>query len=279
MELDQLTPTETNVLKQQAKVYVTSKFTQSVFSQYGIQSDYLPIGFDAHNFKVLEVRPKIDNVIQFFLPGKLEARKNHLQVIKAYKRYGNDSNYRLNCALYNHFIGRNPEECWNNMLARINEALGGKQYWNIVVHPWQNDNATYNSLLQSSEIVISMSGGEGRDLPCYHATALGAWPIAMKAHAYLDYLTDDNAVFVTPNGKRPAADGVHFAPNGPFNQGNVFTFDDEDFLKGCEEAERRVKTIGINTQGLLLQKLGYEQAVDILLKDVSFAYCDSLEKS
>jgi len=112
-----------------------------------------------------------------------------------------------------------------------------------------------------------MSGGEGRDLPCYHATALGAWPVAMRAHAYLDYLNDDNAVLINPNGKRPAADGVHFSQGGPFNQGNLFTFDNDEFIKGCEEAERRAK-IGLNTSGLELQKLGYEQAVDIVLKDM-----------
>ncbi len=153
----------------------------------------------------------------------------------------------------------------------VSQALEGKPYQNIVFLPWCPDNATYNSTLQSSEIVISMSGGEGRDLPCYHATAMGAWPVAMRAHAYLDYLTDENAVLVNPNGKCPAADGVHFESNGLFNNGNLFTFDDDDFIKGCEEAERRVKTIGINTTGLELQKHGYQPAVDILLRDMGVA--------
>ena len=113
-----------------------------------------------------------------------------------------------------------------------------------------------------------MSGGEGRDLPCYHATALGAWPVAMRAHAYLDYLNDENAVLVNPNGKRPAADGIHFAPNSAFNNGNLFTAADEDILAGFEEAERRVKTLGLNVKGMELAKVGYGPAVDVLLKDM-----------
>lgn len=264
MELDQLTPSEVNILKQQAKVYVTSTFTQQMMSQYGIKADYLPIGFDHHNFKVLPERPgKIKDVIQFLLPGKLEARKGHFQVLRAWaKKYGNNPAYRLNCAIHNHFV---PTDKMNAMLT---QALEGKGYWNIIFHPWQATNAHYNSLLQSSEIVIAMSGGEGRDLPCYHATAMGAWPVAMRAHVYTDYLNDSNAVLVNPNGKRPAADGVHFVQGGAFNNGNLFTFDDNDFIAACEEAEKRAKA-GLNTAGFDLQKLTYSQAVDQLLKDVA----------
>lgn len=263
-ELDQLTPTELNILRQQAKVYVTSKFSQMVMGQFGIQVEYLPLGFDSHNFHSLAQRPKVDGAISFLLPGKLEKRKGHFQVLRAWaRRYGNNPAYRLNCAVHNPHL---PPDRANSMII---EALEGKSYWNIIFHGWTSDNATYNSTLQSSEIVISMSGGEGRDLPCYHATALGAWPVAMKAHAYLDYLTDENAILVNPNGKTPAADGVHFAPNGPFNIGNIFTWADDEFIVACEEAERRVKLLGINTKGMELQKIGYGPAVDILLRDLT----------
>lgn len=264
-ELDQLTPTEVNILKQQAKVYVTSTFSQSVFAQYGIQSTYLPIGFDAHNFRSLEKRPSIDGVTQFLLPGKAEKRKGTYQVLRAWaKRYGNNAKYRLNCAIHNPFLDANRAN------AMIGEALEGQHYWNIQFLPWSPDNATYNVTLQSSQIVLSMSGGEGRDLPCFHATALGAVPVALRAHAYLDYLNDENAVLVTPNGKRPAADGVHFAASGPFNIGNFYSFDDEAFIAGCEEAERRVERQNGkgNEVGLALQKVTYAQAVDILLRDL-----------
>lgn len=268
MELDQLTPSEVNVLKQQAKVYVSSSFTAQVMAQYGISATYVPLGFDAHNFRGLDQRPRIEGATSFLLAGKWEKRKGHAQVLRAWaKRYGNNARYRLNCAVHNTFLGRNPEEAWANTVNRVMEALGGKHYWNIVLHPWAPDNATYNVTLQSSEIVIAMSGGEGRDLPCYHATALGAWPVAMRAHAYLDYLNDTNAVLVSPNGKQPAADGVHFAQNGPFNVGNLFTFDDDAFIAACEEAEKRA-AVGLNTVGMALQQTTYAQAADILLRDL-----------
>lgn len=266
-ELDTLTPSEINILKQQNKVYVTSRYTQQVFSQFGIQSTYLPLGFDSHNFFQLPVRPKIVDqkagpVTSFLLAGKLEKRKGHFQVLNLWaKRYGNKPEYRLNCAVHNPFL--KPED----MNSLISQALEGKTYWNINWLPWSPTNAEYNSVLQSSDIILSCSGGEGRDLPCYHATALGAWPIALRAHAYLDYLNDENAILINPNGKIPATDGIFFNPNQPFNQGNLFTMANEDFYAACEEAEKRVKT-GINLKGMELQKETYSETVDILLKDL-----------
>ncbi len=262
-ELDQLTPMEINILRQQRKVYLTSRYAQAVFKQYGIESEYLPLGFDAHNFGAMATRPHIEGKTSFLLAGKLEARKGHMQVLRLWaKRYGNNPAYLLNCALHNPFL---PPGLFEQL---VNQALEGKRYSNIVFHAWAETNAVYNSTLQSSEIVISMSGGEGRDLPCYHATALGAWPVAMRAHAYLDYLTDENAVLVNPNGKRPAADGVHFAQNTPFNNGNLFSASDEDILAGFAEAERRVKTLGLNTKGMELAKVGYGATVDTLLQSL-----------
>ncbi len=262
-ELDQLTPTELNILRQQAKVYVTSKFSQMVMGQFGVQAEYLPLGFDSHNFHQLATRPKVDGATSFLLAGKAEKRKGTFQVLRAWaRRYGNNAAYRLNCCIHNPFI---PQD---RFAAMVGEALEGKPYWNIIFHQWAPENAIYNQTLQSSEIAICMSGGEGRDLPCYHATALGAWPVAMRAHAYLDYLDDENAVLVNPNGKTPAADGIHFASTGPFNIGNTFSFADEDFIAGCEEAERRVKSLGVNVKGMELAKVGYGPAVDILLRDL-----------
>jgi hypothetical protein len=261
-ETDQITPTEINVLKNQSRVYVTSTFTQQVFKMFGVESEYLPLGFDSHNFHVLPERPRVKDVISFGLGGKLEIRKGHLKVLALWaKKYGNKREYRLNCALSNPFL---KPEVWNGM---VGQALEGKQYYNINFLNHMPTNAEYNQFLQANDIYLAMSGGEGRDLPAYHSVALGAHIVALKAHAYNDYLTDANAVLVTPNGKRPAADGVFFHPNTPFNSGNFFDFGEDDFLAACEKAEARVKT-GINVAGLELQKLTYADTVDVLLKDL-----------
>lgn len=263
-ELDSLTPTEVNVLRQQRRVYVTSTFTQSIFKQFGIDAVYLPLGFDSFNFSVMSTRPRAVGATSFLLAGKLEMRKGHLQVLKSWAaRYGNKKEYRLNCAISNPFM--RPED----QNAMIGRALDGKQYWNINFIPWSASNTEYNQVLQSSDIILCCSGGEGRDLPCFHATAMGAWPIAMRAHAYLDYLNDENAVLINPNGKTPARDGMFFQGEGSqFNVGNWFTFDTNDFYTACDEAERRVKSLGINQKGLELQRHSFKDTVDILTANV-----------
>ena len=261
-ELDQLTQTELNVLRNQDRVYVTSRFSQQVFQMFGISAEYLPLGFDAHNFVQLEKRPKVEGTTSFGLAGKFEARKSTGRVLNLWaKKYGNKPAYRLNVAVTNPFL--KPE----HLNALIGQSLEGKSYFNINFLPFMATNVEYSQFLQANDIHLAMSGGEGFDLPAFHATALGSHTVALKAHVYPDYLTDENSSWVTPNGKRPAADGMFFAPNTPFNVGNFFDFADGDFYDACERAEARAK-VGINAEGLKLQQQTYSQTLDILLKDL-----------
>lgn len=258
-ETGQLTPTEVNILKQQEKVFVTNKYAQSFFANHGIDSTYLPLGFDSFNFKNLTKRPSIEGVRSWLMVGKAENRKHTYKQLGLWaKKYGNDKSHRLNLAISNSFLSREHQD------ALINQVLEGKQYWNINRLEFCATNAEYNSLLQSSEIVLACSGAEGFDLPVFHAVALGAWPVALKAHAYLDYLNDSNAVMVNPNGLAPIYDGIFFGPNQPFNQGNLFTFDDNEFISACEKADKKASS-SLNINGLLLQNQSYAKTAEILL--------------
>lgn len=264
-ELDSLTSTEINVLKNQHKVYVTSTYTQQVFKLFGVDSTYLPLGFDSHNFHVLEKRPSIEGVTSFSIFGKWEhLRKSHAQMLRAWvRKYGNNRAYRLNLSITNPFI---KHEHLNQM---IGQALEGKSYFNVNFLEYQPSNAAFNQVLQAGEIALCMGVGEGRDLPCYHATAMGAWPVAVNATAYKDYLSPDNAILVNPNGKQVAHDGLFFVSgNGnQWNQGNFFTWSDNEFIEAMEEAEKHAKT-GINQNGLKLQKITYSDTLDILLEGI-----------
>lgn len=263
-ELDQLTPTEVNVLKNQRKVYVTSLYTQNIFKNYGVESVYLPLGFDSQNFSKIDNKKKIEGEVSFLMAGKLERRKGHFDILKLWaKKFGNKLGYKLNCAITNPFLNQDQ---FNNL---INQILGGVRYWNINFIPWSKTNAEYNSVLQSSDIIFALSGAEGFDLPVYHATALGVWPLALRAHVYTDYLNDKNAIFINHNGKKPAYDNMFFAQNQPFNQGNIFSFSEEEFNSGCERAIQKVKESPVNIFGLDLQKQTYKQTVDILLENLN----------
>jgi len=259
-ELDTLTPHEINILKNQDKVFVTSKYTQEVFSQYGVESVFCPLGFDSHNFYQLKNRPKIDGVTSFLMGGKWEpSRKRHAKILHLWvKKYGNNPKYKLNLAITNPFL---KAEDLQKMLSQV---LEGKDYHNINFIPWTETNAEYNSVLQSSDIVFALAGGEGFDLVAYHATALGALPIGLNAHVYKDYLNDKNSVLINPNSKFPCYDGMFFHPNQPFNQGNFFDWSEDDFGKACEAAETRVKENDLNLEGLKLQKDTYDKTFKII---------------
>mgnify|MGYP001571484905 CR=1 FL=1 len=260
-ESGQLTPTELNILRQQQRVYVTNRYAQTFFKQFGIDATYVPLGFDAHNFRVLEKRPSIEGVTSWLLTSKAENRKHTYRQLSLWaKRYGNQKEHRLNLAISNHFLSQENQD------KLIAQALGGERYWNINRLGFCATNAEYNSLLQSSEIILCCSGSEGFGLPEFHATAMGAWPVAMKAHAYLDYFTDENAVLVTPNGMAPIYDGIFFQQGAPTSQGNIYTFADEDFYAACEEAQKRLISKGLNIKGLDLQSMKYSTSVETLLQ-------------
>ncbi len=70
---------------------------------------------------------------------------------------------------------------------------------------------------------------------------------------------------VQPNGKDLAADGVFFNQGGPFNQGNIYTFDTDEFTAAMETAEAKVGTV--NEQGIKLQKeFTYEKTLNKILE-------------
>ena len=67
-----------------------------------------------------------------------------------------------------------------------------------------------------------------------------------------------------PNGKELAADGIFFNQGGPFNQGNIYTFDTDEFIAAMETAETKVGSK--NEEGLKLQKeFTYEKTLDKIL--------------
>ncbi len=268
-ECGTLTPLEINVLRNQQKVYVTNRYAQTFFKMYGIDAEWLPLGFDAHNFHMLEKRPSIEGVTSWLISGKAEARKSTYRQLALWcKRYGRDKNHRLNLSIANPFLS--PQDQQNLILRALEGKTIGPNgyYWNVNQLDFSPTNAEFNTVLQSSEIALCCSTSEGFGLPEFHAAAMGAWPVVLDAHAFKDHFTTENAILVPPNGMEPIYDGIFFRQGEVTNQGNRFCFSDEDFYKGCEEAERRVKTIGLNQEGLKLQNQTYAQTVDNLLKGI-----------
>jgi glycosyltransferase involved in cell wall biosynthesis len=260
-ELDQPTPHELNVAKNCDKLIFTSKYTQDIFSQFGVKSEVVPLAFDKYNFKKINKKYFEDERIVFNLCGKFEKRKHHERIIKAWcKKFGNNKKYYLQCALFNPFIDEQSNK--QNFI----RSLESKNYFNVQFLGHMPTNELYNDYLNSGNIIIGMSGAEGWGLPEFQSVALGKHSVILDAHAYKEWANESNSVLVQPSGKIEAYDGLFFKPNEPYNQGNIYDFSEDDFISSCEEAIKRYESSQVNENGLKLQEnFSLDKTLDKLL--------------
>lgn len=261
-ELDNPTREEINIVKNNYKVIFSCQETVEKFQSLGCKNvDYLPLGFDSHNFYKTNKQYFSDDRITFSIVGKFESRKNHEKMVKAWlKKYGNNRKYSLQCAMWNPFL--KPEQ--NNQIAQ--GLMGGQNYFNVVFSGYMHKNEMYHDYLNSSDIVLGMSGGEGWGLPEFQSVCLGKHAVLLNASAYKDWANDKNAVLVEPSGKRDVYDGMFFHEGQPYNQGQIYDFNEDDFISGCEEAIKRVESSRNNSEGEKLKdQFTYSKMVDSIV--------------
>lgn len=253
-ELDRPTKIELNIAKNNKTIF-TSQYSVDVFKNYGVNTHYVPLAFDSYSFKTINKKFHNDERITFNLCGKLEKRKHHAKIIQSWiKKYGGNPKYSLQCAVYNPFlIERTPQGVVDHNNRMVGEILGGNKPFNVNFYPHMKENSVYNEFLNSADIIIGMSGGEGWGLPEFHSVALGKHAVILNAHGYKSWANNENATLVNPNGKIDSADGIHFAQGQPFNQGNLFDWDEAEFIEACETTIKKVESNRINTKGLELQ--------------------------
>jgi hypothetical protein len=262
-ELDSPTKVELNTVKNNYKVLFSSKETVDLYKNLGCKNvEYLPLAFDKYNFSQTNKKYFFDDRIVFNLVGKLEKRKHHLKIINLWaKKFGNDKRYSLQCAIFNPFLKQEDQT------AIINNALENKSYFNINFIGFMGQNIIYNDFLNSGDIVLGLSGGEGWGLPEFHSVAMGKYGVIMNAHGYKSWADKTNSVLVNPSSKIESADGLFFNPGTPYNQGNIYDFNPDEFINACEIAINKVNENKINKNGFDLQeKFKSENFVDNILK-------------
>jgi len=263
-ELDSITPVEANILKQQKQVLVSSKFTLDVFKAGGVENvTYCPLGFDSTHFKKTNLK-KVQGVTTFSLFGKFERRKHTEKVLRAWiKKYGGKQGYVLNVHVYNPFF--TPEQ--NNQI--IGNIVGTSKPYNVNFIPYVKTLKELNQGLNACDIVIDMSGGEGFSIPSFSALALGKHGVVHNCSSIKDWGEESGAVLIEPRGSEPVYDGVFFQPGKDHNQGNIFSFNEEDFLNGCDEAVARFQKNKVNEKGLELPgKYTWAKTADIILEAI-----------
>jgi len=252
-ELDEPTKIELNAAKNN-KTLFSSKYTCEIFRQFGVETGHINLAFDSYNFNQKLKKIHSDGRIVFNVLGKFEKRKGHEKVIKAWiRKYGNNPKYALQCAIFNPFLGRTSEEINNNNQQIASRLVDGKKPYNVSFYPKMQETSVYNEFLNSSDIVLGLSGGEGWGLGEFQSVALGKHAVLLKAHSYKDWATDEMVTWVNPSGKIPAYDGLFFQKGQSINQGNIFNFNEEEFLAACDTAVRKVENNRVNQSGLTLQ--------------------------
>ena len=249
-ELDNPTKEELNIVNNNKNVIVSSEYTKEVFNDFGCKNmKYIPLAFDKYNFKVINKKYFLDDRIVFNLCGKLEKRKNHEKVIKAWlKKFGNNKKYFLQCSIFNPFIKAEDQQ------RMIHQILEGKNYFNLSFLGYIAKNGMYNDYLNSSNIILGLSGGEGWGLPEFHSVALGKHAVIMDAHGYKGWANSNNSILVKAGERKEVYDNIFFQKGSIFNQGNIFDFNEDEFIAACEKAIEKVEKNKVNTEGLKLQE-------------------------
>lgn len=265
-ELDSPTDFELNCAANN-KTLFSCRETQQIFKDKGVSVGYLPLAFDSYNFSKTNRKHFSDERIVFSICGKFEKRKHHAKTIKAWiKKYGNNPQYSLHCAVYNPFL--KPEQ--NQQLIAQHVLQGQPKPFNVNFYPSMSENNVYNDFLNSADIVLGMSGGEGWGLPEFQSVAIGKHAVILNASAYRDWATTSNAVLVQPNGKEEVYDGMFFSKGAKFNQGNIYTWNESDFLSACDTAIARARSQRLNSEGLKLQEeFSKEKLVNNIIKLLS----------
>jgi glycosyltransferase involved in cell wall biosynthesis len=267
-ELDQLTDEETNILNSFDKVFVTSKFSKSIFEDFGIKPkvSYIPMGVDTEIFYDLKKPRPFQDIIVFGIFGKFEKRKRSMQTIQAWaKKYGNDIRYKLHLYVTNPFC--KPEE----MNAIYSQVFDNKpKPFNIDIFPYLPTNSHLNSAYNDTDIILDMSGGESISLGSLNCVSMGKYAVVNWNTGIKDWATEENSIIVKPNGKEPCYDGKFFIQGTPFNAGNIYTYDTEDFINGCETAIYKFKANPVNENGKKLQETySFKVGTDELLKEIN----------
>ncbi len=258
-ETNSPTQEEINMANLQEHTFFSSTYSKTIFGNViGDKASYVPMGFD-EEFVVKQT--PANPVIHFGLMGKWEHRKHTEKIIKLWiKKYGDNPKYQLTCCVTNPFYKQ------DQMNQVIMQAMGGKRYFNVNFLPYLDTNAQVNDLMNNIDIDLTgLAGAEGWNLPAFNCTALGKWSIVLNATAHKDWATKDNCILVQPNGQVPVYDGIFFSQGQPFNQGSIYTWDEDEVIAAMEAAEKVAKTRNTNGEKLR-EQFTWGKALDIMLE-------------
>ena len=155
------------------------------------------------------------------------------------------------------------------MTALLSQLVDGKHYSNINFLPHLKTNTEVNHLLNSADVDLTgLSGAEGWNLPSFNSTALGKWSVVYNHTGHQAWATEQNSILLATNDKEDVYDSLFFQRGQDFNQGTIYSFNEEQAIAGMETAVAKGMTP--NTEGLKLQQnFTYKHTVDKILEVIN----------
>ena len=259
------TDIERSILNMQDGVVVTNNYTKGVFVEGGVDVPVHVVHLGLDKWFTKLDNQYLTDCITFSLIGKLESRKNTLEILRAFaKTYGGNMKYRLHCLITNPFFDQGAQQ---NM---INSALDGLNRDNIIFYPRLGRNSELNDFINAADIDLSgLSSAEGWNIPAFTSTCLGKYSVVSNNTAHKEWATEGNTVLVETEGMRPCYDNIHFHHGHPFNQGEFPVVTEEAMVDGIERAVAKFEADKVNKAGLetadkFTYASAYSQIRDIL---------------
>ena len=265
-ELDSPTEQELAILRSHERVFVTSKYTLDILTSFGLTNvSYVPLGFDKENFFDTKKSYYPPEVTVFGIFGKFEHRKRHAKAVKAWlSKFGK----RRDVVLHTHLS--NPHLSPEHHKGIYTELFGMEKPFNVNILPFMKTLGELNEAFNAVNIVLDMSGAEGFSLPSFHCLGLGKHGVIHNATAMKDWANEKNSVLVNPARKIDSSDGFFFAKGRPFNQGNIFDWNEDEFIAACETALAKSRTNRLNQEGLKLQdEFTWSRTSNTILENLS----------
>jgi hypothetical protein len=231
-ETDMFTPVEKNIISNTDTVLFTSSYAANTAREAGLKNvDVCPNYFDSFHFSNLK-KQSTEDCISFSLIGKYEKRKHTEKILKLWiKNFGNNPKFRLNCLISNPFFNENQ---FGEILS---QAFPQGLPWNVNLIPRLQRNSDVGAVMASSDIDLSgLSGAEGFNLPCFNMLALNKICVVLNAHSHKDFADSESCFLVEPSGKEPIYDNMFFVKGEIANQGNMYSFNDEDAIEAINNA-------------------------------------------
>jgi len=241
-ELDNFTSIELNHLNAPDRLFVCSEWALGVIRAHlgNIPVDVVPLGVDREVFFIDEEaraqRPYWSREDTAFLNiGKWEVRKGHNELLEAFnKAFEPTDKVQLWMMNDNPFIELENEQ-WK--MRYLSSKMGGR----IKFFPRVESQGKLRALMNQADVGVFISRAEGFNLEPLELAACGIPSIVTNYSGHTEYLNENNALLVEPDGMEKAHDNKWF-----HGQGMWCTFPLDDVVEKMRQAHQMRQSGGLN---------------------------------